>query len=320
LFLPATAKPKRVKQPFNLDSVSADTCDKASVTQLVTFHFNPMKFDHLRDTYRRWLPTLGPLADRLICYELVFDDDEPEIPGSTVLRGTREHNLLWQKEAIVNLALANCSPEIEYFAWLDHDLVIQKPDWLADAIGQIDAGAAAVQVIGELSFLDKFDVPSAFRTAAIKRMKSTSNLVEGSPGGAWIADRRWMDSIGGLYAGNITGGGDQAFIDTFEAQTSGYLKRYSKALKAEVLAYVSRARGLLAGRTVGYVDTDVFHIWHGDRSDRQYTSRDKMLVVHAFDPATDITIEPSGLLRWCSDKPELRRRLAEYFAGRREDG
>jgi len=39
-----------------------------------------------------------------------------------------------------------------------------------------------------------------------------------------------------------------------------------------------------------------------------------------YDPRTDLRLNADGCWTWNSDKPELHRRLREYFAGRREDG
>ncbi len=129
--------------------------DRLSSVALVTTHFNPAGFSALANTYHKWLPTLGDLASVLTCIELVFDDDEPEIPGSIVKHGSRKLHGMWQLETLINIALASASPDIKYFGWLDHDTYQTDPDWLSKAVDLIDAGAVAVQLLNEIHYLDQ---------------------------------------------------------------------------------------------------------------------------------------------------------------------
>ena len=103
---------------INLAGFSSVVPDGIDSTRLVTFHFNPLRYERLRATYENWLPTLGDLADHLVCYEVVFDDDQPEIRGSRILRGRRDRNLVFQKEAILNLAAKEARQEgFKHMAW-----------------------------------------------------------------------------------------------------------------------------------------------------------------------------------------------------------
>ncbi|MBT8398023.1 MAG: hypothetical protein KJN92_13705, partial [Gemmatimonadetes bacterium] len=71
---------------------------------------------------------------------------------------------------------------------------------------------------------------------------------------------------------------------------------------------------------VGYIPGRVFHLWHGDLLDRQYASRLKILNDHSFDPFSDISLDPQGIWRWDSHKPQLHREIRAYFESRKEDG
>ncbi len=72
------------------------------------------------------------------------------------------------------------------------------------------------------------------------------------------------------------------------------------------------------------VPGDVVHLYHGSRQNRQYVERYKTFHDHAFDPVRDVEIDPkTGLFQWSTAtrmwKPDLVRRVAEYFDRRRED-
>ena len=71
---------------------------------------------------------------------------------------------------------------------------------------------------------------------------------------------------------------------------------------------------------VGYIEGDVFHLWHGELVNRRASERHRALAAHGFDPHTDISLPPSGALRWASDKPALHQYLRDYFENRKEDG
>ncbi len=69
---------------------------------------------------------------------------------------------------------------------------------------------------------------------------------------------------------------------------------------------------------------EVVHLYHGTRQKRQYVERYRIFHDHAYDPVRDVEIDPeTGLLQWSAAarerKPDLVRRVAEYFARRRED-
>jgi hypothetical protein len=304
----------RVKapSPINLFPLISSDFGRKDEVSLVTFHYNPAKFSRLKETYYEWLPSLGPLAKSLRCYELVYDDDEPEIDGSTVIRGTRARNTLWQKEAIMNAALRDSTAR--YFAWVDHDLVLSNTNWLSESIAKIDAGAVAVQLFSRFHRLSLDRIPTGNRYSAMARSGS------GCPGGAWIADRHFLDSIGGFETSNIFGGGDQTFYDVMRGHPGPHLKLYTAAMAAYMKTWIERAVAIRGDRTASHIQSTAYHLWHGDHKNRQYATRHRLLHEHSFDPQSDMQIGDNGLLEWCSDKPGLHAGVAEFFANRREDG
>ena len=64
----------------------------------------------------------------------------------------------------------------------------------------------------------------------------------------------------------------------------------------------------------------VFHLWHGDKKNRRYLLRSVVLRETDFDPAADITLDDAQCWRWSSNKPELHRKVEEYFRSRKEEG
>jgi hypothetical protein len=69
---------------------------------------------------------------------------------------------------------------------------------------------------------------------------------------------------------------------------------------------------------VSYVPGKAFHLWHGSQKDRDYVNRYIGVKNEGYDPATDIRIGSNGCWEWASDKPELHRKVREYFWQRNE--
>tara|TARA_R110002073_G_scaffold20209_5_gene72803 strand:- start:7188 stop:8321 length:1134 start_codon:yes stop_codon:yes gene_type:complete len=255
-----------------------------SQVTLATMHYNACGYRRMRETYYEWLPTLGPLARSLVCYELVFDDDRPEIEGSRVIRGTREANAMWQKEPLLNVALAKC--KTPYFCWVDHDMVFLDPNWLTKAIAAITDETPAVQLFSRIDYLHQdrtyhHSVPSC---TSLGRYRSKCN-----PGGMWIAKTAWLKSVGGLPTEMIVGAGDCEFLRRHRARCTS-------------------------------IEGTVFHLWHGSQSNRQHNTRADILKRHNFDFGRDVRSNDDGILEWSSEKPKLHAEVRGYFQNRREDG
>ena len=313
------AKSVRRSKPIDIDSIRSGPCDRIDEVAIITFHFNPMGYQRLLETYQQWHPSLGPLAESLRCYELVFDDDPPEIEGSIVIRGTRDANLMWQKEAIINRAIKETPPHVRYIVWLDHDIIIRNPRWLEKSIQLIDNGFVAVQLFDRLHYLDRQNMVQRSSTSAMSRWVESKKSF-GPPGGSWIADRKYIDAIGGLIDTAIIGSGDQSFFSAMTSDKGRFLKNYSKALGDQHRQWIKSAIEGRGSRQATYLPSTAYHLWHGDRKNRQYENRGRILRNSAFNPLADIRLNQEGIHEWCSDKPAMHQQVKTYFQDRKEDG
>lgn len=285
--------------------------DSSSVA-LVTFHFNPAKFVRQRETYYEWAPTLGYPVN---CYELVIGDDEPEIEGSVVLRGTLDH-ALWQKERMINLAVEQLPESVEFIACLDHDLVFKNPAWLRIGVQMMRDGFDAVQLFAHIKYEDPSGNCMHMVEGAVSVL-SKGKQPSRAPGGAWMIKREWLRHAGGIHDRNIVGGGDAVWFSGITRTDSNFLKRHPPKLRDHCERWIEQ----LPPCRVGFVWGHVRHLWHGDRRNRQYQDRYDALVQHDFDPTEHIRTDDNGLLAWTEKAPpELKAAVARYFFNRREDG
>ena len=188
--------------------------------------------------------------------------------------------MLWQKEAMINVGLRLLPPSIEYVAWVDHDILIDDPDWPAASVDLIGDRPISVQPWGRMRYLDRTgrtirQAESATAIAKSGRYPSTG------PGAAWVARRRDLEEIGGIYASNIVGGGDLVWFHALSGMRVDFLKRQSPAVRAHQEAWIAHVGG-----RINYAchPAPASHIWHGDVKFRQHVPQDEILNVHHFDP------------------------------------
>jgi hypothetical protein len=71
---------------------------------------------------------------------------------------------------------------------------------------------------------------------------------------------------------------------------------------------------------VGFLEGNLFHLWHGKPEHRRYYDRLEEVSRFQFDPFEDIAIDCQGVWRWNSDKRAMHDYVRDYFASRMEDG
>lgn len=307
-----------VGKPASIDSFRSHDYPKKHEVALITTHFNPTQSVRRRETYYEWLPTLGPLAESVRCYELVLDDDEPEIEGSVVIRGSRAMNAAWQKEALINRAMFDASAETKYIAWLDHDFIFGEPDWLTRAIDKIKRGASAVQLFSRAKYLDENRLVEFAIDGSMAQLLDGRSIKQCNPGGPWLADALWLRRVG-LWDRSIVGGGDQAFFAAVAGTDWLSEPGSNDSMQTAVAGWIRQATELVGDRKADYIRGDVYHLYHGNLENRFYQDRHAILERHAFDPLADIGLNTDGMLSWASHKPELHADVLAYFNDRRED-
>lgn len=140
-------------------------------------------------------------------------------------------------------------------------------------------------------------------------------------GGAWAARREAI--AGGLYDRHAIGGGDSAMLCAWGGARGSPISGCCSEWNRDFRQWAIQSRKQVAG-SLACVPGDAVHLYHGTRANRPYVERYRIFHDHAYDPARDMEIDlESGLLQWSEiaiqRKPELLRRVAEYFELRRED-
>lgn len=299
----------------------------------ITSYFNPAGYRRRADNFRRFRESL----DAPLIVAEMSSSGRFEVPSDdrTIVVRLTEGDVMWQKEALLNVALDHLPASAKYVAWLDCDVVLEDGDWREEARRSLDH-SALVQLFTELYDLPPSGVwdPLAERTGssvvalralgagscADPREQETNESRGTNYGLAWAARVDLMREHR-FYDAAIIGGGDRTLIcaalGCWEDAVSSLQLLPAQAAHYEAWAkpFYEAVRG-----NVGAIPGRIFHLWHGDIADRRYTERHSRLAALSFDPAVDLVRDTNGLWKWAPKRLDAAGFMAEYFASRHEDG
>ena len=299
----------------------------------ITSYFNPAnsvrRLSNFK-TFRR------DLEVPLIAVELSFgapfqlSDDDADI-----LIQVDVGDVMFQKERLLNLGLQQIPNDVDHVAWIDCDLVLNS-GWSTKAIKALSKHPI-VQLFSKFYDVPRDTPPADFQPIGrpneslgvhLARGAEPASIREAKPGrlsGGYLFGLAWAGRVeilrSGLYDGCIVGNGDRAMVAAALGQFS-CMRNYQLMNSPRYEHYLDWARGFhqLVQGNIGYVDTTIFHLWHGDLSNRQYKSRLEHFAKFDFNPYEDISTSPKQAWKWSSEKPEMHAFLRDYFARRHEDG
>jgi hypothetical protein len=300
----------------------------------ITSFYNPVGYARRLSNYKIFRETLGiPLVTLELSFngrfELTADDADVliQISGGAVL---------WQKERLLNLALAAVPGNVENIAWLDCDIILRREDWVAEAENRLKR-LNVVQLFSDAVFIP----PEDYRTALSREngfayvpglvslsdardlILIGSNLVRNSvkyvTGFAWAAKRRILEAHG-FYDAAIAGSGDSLMAAAMFGRHVSISKRYmfNEARERHYFRWAAPFCDAVVGR-VGCIPGTLFHLKHGELENRGYADRQQVFSKFDFDPDVDLEVGPNGAWHWARPRPDLEEHLRKYFVSRAED-
>lgn len=324
--------------------------DLAAPLWAITSYYNPAGYVRRRLNFRCFRRHLGV---PLLAVELSPEGrGELRDEDADIVVRQRGDDRIWQKERLLNLALAHLPAHVTHVAWVDADLIFSDPDWPEQARAALDREGGMVQLFdGALHLPEAIDpagpvtIEPGFVSPFLPGLSIARAIREGTfaqlagdwgkrqagaavlstaynvLGFGWAA-RRDMLAEAGFYDGNVIGGGDSIAVFAHVGQLEEFLvsRPFTPAHQAHIRQWVERARaaGLLAH--MGDVPQTAYHLWHGAIADRKYVARYQVLVDHDYDPERDVVREAGKPLRWADPDGPLAAAVARYFFDRREDG
>jgi hypothetical protein len=274
---------------------------------IVACFFNPEKNPYRIFAFYQWYKRIKHLNHRIIeC--LIGPDAEPELPKSEFITQVRTESLLWHKEALLNRVIADLPSNFKYIFWLDTDIIFTNPKWMVEAVRKMRAGANIVQpfeycVHLEQNQLTSMHDPKTYPTIARHTNKaldgkkrvwrsfcanyatSYANAHEldydrhGHVGFAWGAKREVLDQCP-LFDKALIGGADHimAHAATGVVNHNCILKAFNDQM--DTITPWATKFAQVVDKRIDYAKGDLWHIWHGDVSKREYLKR-----IQEFSPA-----------------------------------
>ena len=302
----------------------------------LTCLFNPAGYARRMRNYRAFRAHLGV---PLVAVELSFDGRfELQAEDADVLVRVSGGDVMWQKERLLNLGRRHLPAACDAVAVVDADLVFENRAWPTHARDLLTRVPVA-QLFSRSCYMPPQWLPGDGPISALSQQVAVSRAVAGgvdphaalgpqdgdgrgalSAGFAWVFRRALLDRLG-LFDACIAGGGDTALACALWGEYGAVEERHAMtpAQRAHYRVWAEPWFDAVRGN-VGYLEGDVWHLWHGELEDRMSSARHRIVASHEFDPRTDITAPPDAGWRWATDKPRLHEFLRSYFAARREDG
>lgn len=281
---------------------------------VITCYFNPANSVSLLQNYRRFLTDMNFFNIPVFSAEVAYENQKFATDSFIQLRATSA-NILWQKEALLNLLTSTLPREYDAVAWIDADILFFDRLWPQKALTAL-ASHPVCQLFDKWYFTDhQGKLVNSGDSVGAKGYRYLNNA--GHPGGAWAARR----SVFPLDWVHILGGGDSLAVEGWMSMKDTFLQRQmSPAWQAEFDAWSKVAYAKVGGH-ITTLAGEAVHLYHGTRDNRRYGDRSRWLLQHNYDPSTHVRLAPSGLVEWTEDAPpELVQLVYDYFFSiRKED-
>lgn len=229
---------------------------------------------------------------------------------------------IWHKENLINIGVKHLLPnDWDNFSWIDADIDFLNKDWANETLD----GLKKFDVLQMFSFCHDLD-----KNLNIKKVFSSlcqsyclygkgRSIQDATAGFAWAINRSFYEKIGGLFEYGVIGGADLFMYNCFSGElTNDVLSPYfflNNNYKKNCIEYFEKCKNC----RLGFLPFIIKHYFHGERTDRKYLQRNKILLNHKFD--IDFLqkdkyglLEPSDLF-----KKELKDDFLNYFFERKED-
>lgn len=255
---------------------------------------------------------------------------------------------LWQKERLLNIAIAHLPRHVRFVAWVDCDVIFQRADWPDLARAELEQAAGLVQLFREAVHLppqpEPFpklatlsELPPVMRERSLGHAAGlgvgpealracydpASRRAQGRTAATGMAFAARRDSLAecGLYDRAIIGGGDAILMcAALNLLHDGFIHRQVNAFEfACICDWADQAAkaGLLS--PLRDIDQRLYHLWHGAFENRQYGRRHRITSALGFDPSRHLAQARNGTWHWAEGQDALAQGVRDYFLSRRDD-
>lgn len=300
----------------------------------ITTYFNPCNYQSRIDNLILFYESIiDTLQGNLIIVEL-------QLPGNLRLANyintpntitLNDKEVLWQKEALLNIGVDNLPDDCDNVVWLDCDILFDNNrDWVKQT-NDLLTSYKMVQPFKIAAKLDEYtrdvvnidDWPNGLSInnkigGSVANYKN--NIAKLNHPGYACAFKRDILQKHKLYTNNIIGGGDRLMMDIIlYGKVNG---RYGGLLthnhRIEFYQWGMPFKSDI-GDSFHYTNNTVYHLYHGERNNRRYNSRLEILRKLKYNPDEDVYVKRNGLVGLTERGKRFEQSILEYFIKRQED-
>lgn len=305
---------------------------------VITTYFNPFHNLERLENYRTFKENLNlPLITVEWAPDSIFELSQTDADHLVQISGG---DLMWQKERLLNIALSKLPENCEFVAWIDCDIVFANADWHINA-KELLKTYNFLQLFDEVNYLSKsisreFDLEKANFLPYEHTDCSLSKLIEsrlnfdrnknkvgkdpnyqrGGAAGMALASKASTIRALKFYDGNIVGGGDSVLFASLLRTLDDYFSMRDLSVKHQMDIKEWANQIIAKSYQLGYLKGSIYHLWHGDLSQRQYLERHLILKNHNYDPKNHIFSDSENAWSWQNAPKELRREISNYMHSR----
>lgn len=238
--------------------------------------------------------------------ELCFGNQVPIISGSTVV--VRADTVTFQKENLCRILERHVPDTYTKLLFMDADIFFQDPGWYSTTSTMLDVHDV-VQPFKRARWLDLTYTRVIKRSLSVVMNSSKSyDARKYHPGFAWGFRREWYREFG-FFDHSVIGGGDACSVLAWKGFS---MDRVPPALRPAHLEF--RDTLLQTKYSIGHTQDTVYHLWHGYRENRGYTTRQAILE-DVEDIRDIIKKNKDGVY----EIPEFSEAIKSYLSSRKDD-
>jgi hypothetical protein len=262
---------------------------------IISCFFNPENSPYRLKAFKIFYESIKHLNHTII--ECVIGNTQPQLKESENIRRLYTENLLWHKESLLNKIISELPLEFKYVFWIDADVLFTNENWLVDGVLQLQNNNI-IQPFEYCVLLEKDEIKPSFSMDKIRNSylpNAINNKVwrsfaanfistelwkneiynkHGHVGFAWGAKRDILDEVP-LFDKALIGGADHVIAHAAAGQIPHVcIKEAFKENIDQVKLWSNDFYKVTKGK-IGFVEGDLYHMWHGDIDKRQYRERNE---------------------------------------------
>lgn len=236
-------------------------------------------------------------------------------------------SIFWKKEQLLNIGIKNLLKQnYKYIAWVDADIIFRNKDWWKSVIIATEF-YGVIQIFShsykENVTTDAFANSSAYELCGVDKTLDLKNILQRKtePGYGHCYHRSFLEK-NLLYDLSIIGTGDLLNLIGFYysenthdiIMNDRFFRGMSTEFKNSYIKWCNQNKKLKHG--VGYANVEITTMYHGNKKDRRYVTRENILRDNNYNPYTDLNKRNQI---YEIQNQTIRRDIINHFYNRNED-